>query len=374
MNVNSLPVPESEFRERLKKLQSKLVENGDQGAIVFYEYLEREGNVSYLTNHRSSFPNVMSHRGIGYGAFVVKTEGDGILVAPFGYEEDKVINVFDGITEPDLVKGLVKAVNELKLYSKKIGFAGLDIIPYEYFENLRKKLGVEKFNVYDRFLEKMRSIKSENEIKILTEAAEVADFALKAAMEEAEEGKSEKDVEIAARRAAYEKGADFVSRVRVSSGRKIVGLRWPMATQRKLSKGDIVYVDFIGFYKGYGFDVQRVKVIGEPDQEQKEFLNTALELQSWLISRLSPGKEIKLVKMSGRGFRYSPFLHGIGLEICEEPSCVIEGMTVKPEKGMVLCVEPTVASEKFGEIGLEDMILITEKGPIKLNKLNSVFW
>ncbi len=372
--MKDLPVPENEFRERLKKLQSKLSENGDQGAIVFYEYLEREGNVSYLTNNRSSFPNVMSHKGIGYGAFVLSTEGEGLLVAPFGYEEERVVNVSGGIIEPDLVGGLLKAVEELKLNGKNIGIAGTDILPYEYFESLKQKLGLNRFNSYDRFLEMMRSKKSENEIKVMRKAAEVADAGLKAAMDEANEGKSEKDVEIAARMAAYERGADFVSRVRVSSGKKIVGLRWPMATDRKLEKEDVVYVDFIGFYKGYGFDAQRVKVIGEPNDEQREFLNTALELQTWLINRLLPGKEVKLVKMSGRGFRYSPFLHGIGLEICEEPSCVIEGMSIRPEKGMILCVEPTVGNDKLGEIGFEDMVLITEKGPIKLNKLESVLW
>lgn len=372
--MKDLPVPESDFRERLKRVQEIMTKKGVEGLLVFYEYLEREGNVSYLTNNRSSFPNVMSHRGIGYGAYLVRNEGEGILISPFGYEEEKLVNVYEGFSEPDLIKGVVKAFEEMNLSGKKIAIAGTDILPYEYFEEIKRKLNITVFENFTGILEKMRSIKSENEITVLRKSAAVADAGLRAAMEEAKPGKTEKDVEIAARKAAYEEGADFVSRVRISSGKKVVGLRWPMVTERKIEEGDIVYVDFIGFYKGYGFDAQRIKVAGTASSDQKELLSTALELENWLAGRLSSGVELKFVRMSGRGFKFSPFLHGIGLEICEEPSCVMEGMRVKIEKNMVLCVEPTVGNEAFGELGLEDMYVITDKGAEKLNKLESVFW
>jgi Xaa-Pro aminopeptidase len=71
------------------------------------------------------------------------------------------------------------------------------------------------------------------------------------------------------------------------------------------------------------------------------------------------------------GFRISPFGHGIGLEIVENPY-LFPGVTGKVRKNMVFCVEPDVRwKDNFASI--ENEIVVTRSKPEVLTKL-PIFW
>ena len=91
--VQGLALSKAEFESRLHRTQQLMAEKELDGLIAFSSYGEREGHVCYLTNHRNSFPNVMSHMGLGHAALVLPAEGLGVLVSPFGYEADKVVGI-----------------------------------------------------------------------------------------------------------------------------------------------------------------------------------------------------------------------------------------------------------------------------------------
>ncbi|MDA8054476.1 MAG: Xaa-Pro peptidase family protein [Thermoplasmatales archaeon] len=370
---NKFWITKEEFEGRRKKVQDEMRKEGYDGLVIFSGYVEREGHVCYLTNHHSSFPNVMSHKGLGYSAYVLPSEGEGALVAPFGFEEDKVVNIGSAQTGMNIVEGLKSAISDTNLYGKRLGVIGSDIIPAEYYLNLTDHLG-KKLDRVDHIEENLRAIKSEAELRILRESALVSDAGLKAGMESVKEGKKELDIALAATNASIEAGADMIARVRISSGKHLISLRWPMATDREIKKGDFVYIDFIGFYKNYGFDVQRIKTVGEATSEQKAALTQAKEAEEWMIDLMKPGKTIKLIKASSRGFRIDPFMHGIGLEICETPSCMLEGSSFKVQEHMVLCVEPSAGNNEFGDLALEDMIEVTNQGAKVLNKYSRELW
>jgi Xaa-Pro aminopeptidase len=371
--VYNWKIPKEEFVQRMKLVQENIRTMNLDGLVIFSGYLEREGHVCYLTNHHSSFPNIMSHKGLGYSALVLPSEGPGILIAPFGYEDEKVVNIDYAKTGPNLMTEMKSVLEELNFKEKNIGIVGTDVIPAEYYLYLSNIMNKSLINA-DHILENLRSIKSENELKILEEAAEVSDEGLKAAMETSKPGKKENEIAIEATRAAMEAGADMVVRVRISSGKKIASLRWPMSSKRELQNGDFVYIDFIGFYENYGFDVQRIMVVGGPTPEQKKVLNKALDAENWIIEQLVPGKKIRLVKATSEGFNIDPFMHGIGLEICENPSCKMSGDSFLIEKNMVLCVEPSAGNKDFGDLALEDMVEVTSDGPKILNKYDRILW
>ncbi|MEM3191723.1 MAG: Xaa-Pro peptidase family protein [Conexivisphaerales archaeon] len=368
-----LSIPKEEFEGRRKKVQEEMRKGGYEGLIIFSGYVEREGHVCYLTNHHSSFPNVMSHKGLGYSAYVLPSEGEGVLVAPFGYEEDKVVGIDSAQTGVNLVEGLKSAISNTKLSGKKLGLIGLDVIPAEYYLNLTDYLG-KKPECVDYIEENLRAVKSEAELRILRESAKVADAGLQAAMEAVKEGKKEWEIATAASNASIQAGADMVARVRISSGKHLSSLRWPMASNREIQKGDFVYIDLIGFYKNYGFDVQRITTVGEATPEQRAALNQAKEAEDWIIDLMKPGRMVKLIKASSRGFKIDPFMHGIGLEICETPSCMLAGSSFKVQEHMVLCVEPSAGNTSFGDLALEDMIEVTSQGPRILNTYTRELW
>jgi Xaa-Pro aminopeptidase len=369
----ALTIPKEEFKAHLEKTQALLQAQGLEGLIAFSCYAEREGHVCYLTNHHLSFPNVMSHTGLGHAALVLPAEGQGILVSPFGYEQEKVVGIAGARTSSDLVTDLLLAVREQKLDRGKIGIAGSDVVPAEYYQKLVRSLPKATFQEANTLLESQRLIKSEAELALLREAARIADAGLLAGIEAAKEGAWGYEIELAARRAALEAGADFIPRVRVSSGKRLAELRWPQVEARRLKPGDLVFLDLIGWFGNYGFDNSRVTVVGKATAEQRDYLAHLVEATEWMIGVLKPGVPLEFVYTESRERVIVPFGHGIGLEICENPWITMaKKATLQPN--MVLCIEPSVDSPVFGSMAIEDTVVVTETGVEVLNQCPRVLW
>lgn len=357
--IGNSGLPKEVFCSRLEATQRMMAQKGLAGLIAVSSFQEREGHVAYLTNHHIAFPNGMSHTGLGYAAAVVPAEGKAALVAPLGYDAEKIAGVERVYDEPSWVKGVLAAIKEMKLEGQKIGIAGMDVLPVEYFAGLTLSMPKTAFDTADSVLESQRAVKDQREVELLRKAARVADAALQAGLTTACEGASQFEIENAARAAAMQSGADFVARIRVSSGESISTLRWPMVTGQSLERGDWVFLDVIGWREHYGFDASRVAVVGKPTEEQKEYLNHMVEATQWMIDELKPGREFRFTLTESRGRTIRPLAHGIGLEICENPWIVTDREFVLAP-GMVICVEPVVVSKKYGEMTIEEMVLVTD--------------
>jgi Xaa-Pro aminopeptidase len=368
-----LALPEREFLSRQEKTARLLQQKELDGLIAFSSYAEREGHVCYLTNHHNSFPNVLSHAGLGHSAFVLPAEGKGVLVSPLGYETTKVVGIDYGKSGWDLIAGVVSATKEKRLDEGRIGIVGSDVIPAEYYKALIKALPKTTFEDANDLLESQRITKSQAEIGLLRDAARMADIGLQAGLEAVREGVREREIELAIREAALNAGVDFIPRIRVSTGPKIASLQWPMVGDRALERGDLVYLDFIGWYGNYGFDNSRVAVVGKASAEQKDYLDHLVEATEWMLDLLRPGREWEFVYTESRGRSITPLAHGIGLEICEQP-WITMGKRFTLEPDMVLCVEPIVNSPRFGSMAIEETVVVTQTGVEVLNQCPRRFW
>lgn len=368
-----LALPQQEFLSRQEKTVRLLQQKDLDGLIAFSSYAEREGHVCYLTNHHNSFPNVLSHAGLGHSAFLLSAEDKGVLVSPLGYETAKVVGIDYGKSGWDLIADVVSAVKEEGLDEGRIGIVGSDVIPAEYYKTMIKALPKAIFEDANDLLESQRITKSQAEIGLLREAARIADIGLQAGIEAAQEGVREREIELAMREAALNAGVDFIPRIRVSTGAKITSLRWPMVGNRRLERGDLVYLDFIGWYGNYGFDNSRVTVVGEASVEQRDYLDHLVEATEWMLDLLRPDIEWEFVHTESRGRSIMPLAHGIGLEICEQPWIMVDKrFTLEPN--MVLCVEPIVNSTRFGSMAIEETVLVTQTGIEVLNQYPRRVW
>ena len=368
-----LPLSEVEFLQRIERTQRLMGERGLDGLIAFSGHAEREGHVCYLTNHRISFPSIMSHIGLGYAALVLPLRGKGTLVSPLGYETVKVVGIDQAKTGRQLVTELVAAIREKELDGKRLGVVGLDVIPVEYFECLGLYLPDVTFEPANDLLEAQRVIKSPAEIDLLRRAAGIADIGLAAGMRKVRHGVRRYEVEVAVRKAVLEAGADYVPRIRIASGTNIDTLCWPMSDATLLATGDLFFLDVIGFAANYGFDNSRAKTVGKPTPEQRDYLEHVAEATEWMIGELKPGRELTFVTTYSRDRRIQVLAHGIGLEIGENPWVTAHHpVTLSP--GMVLCVEPMVVSPEFGSMVIEDAVVITETAAEVLNRCRREMW
>jgi Xaa-Pro dipeptidase len=359
--IANAELPKEVFCSRLEATQRIMAQKGLAGLIAVSSFQERQGHVAYLTNHHIAFPNGMSHTGLGYAAALVPAEGKAALVAPLGYDAEKIAGIERIYSGPNWVKGVLAAIKDMKLESQKIGISGMDVLPVEYYSGLTQAMPKTAFETADSVVESQRVVKDHREIELLRNAARVADAALQAGLTMAGEGATPLEIETAVRAAAMRSGADLVAHVRVSTGESVSAYRWPMVARQPLERGDWIFLEVTGWRDYYGFDASRVALVGKPSEEQKEYLTHLVEATQWMIDELKPGREFRFTSTESRGRMIRPMAHGIGLEIFENPWLVVDREFVL-SPGMVLCVEPVVASKQFGEMAIKEMILITDTG------------
>jgi len=146
---------------------------------------------------------------------------------------------------------------------------------------------------------------------------------------------------------------------------------------RRLSKGDLVFVDIGCAVEGYHTDKTMVYMFGRPlPDEAIAAHHRCVEIEREMAAMLKPGavpSQIYAAVMAaldpaflrnfmGFGNRRAGFLgHGVGLQIDEMP-VLAEGFDEPLTEGMVLALEPKKGVPGVGLVGIEDTFAVTPQG------------
>jgi len=146
---------------------------------------------------------------------------------------------------------------------------------------------------------------------------------------------------------------------------------------RRLRRGDLVFVDIGCAVEGYHTDKTMVYMFGEPLPDEAIVAHhRCVEIQRELAAMLQPGavpSEIYATVMAhldpaflqnfmGFGDRRVNFLgHGVGLQLDELP-ILAEKFDEPLAAGMVLALEPKKGIPGVGLVGLEDTFVVTPQG------------
>ncbi|RJE48588.1 MULTISPECIES: Xaa-Pro peptidase family protein [unclassified Dehalobacter] len=147
--------------------------------------------------------------------------------------------------------------------------------------------------------------------------------------------------------------------------------------ERKLKKGDLVFVD-VGFgCNGYHSDKTQVYIFGaKPDADVVKAHRACMEIEQRLAAKLIPGaipSEIYQSVMStlsedfrrnfmGYGERQVKFLgHGVGLHVDELP-VITNGFLAELTENMVIALEPKKGLPNIGMVGVEDTYVVSAAG------------
>ena len=141
-------------------------------------------------------------------------------------------------------------------------------------------------------------------------------------------------------------------------------------TDRKLTKGDLLTMDFGCLYQGYCSDMTRTIAIGKVSEEQRKIYDVVKKAQETALAGIRPGMTgaqidklaRNVIKKGGYGEYFGHALgHSVGLEIHESPNfSPREETVIRP--GMVITVEPGIYVEGVGGVRIEDVVVITEDG------------
>ncbi|WP_297090728.1 Xaa-Pro dipeptidase PepQ [Thermococcus sp.] len=341
---------------RIKRLQEFIAEKELDAALI----TGRE-NLFYFTG---SSPVL--------GGYLVVTADDALFIVPeLEYEEARETSK----VPVDKFKTGSELYEKLKGFNPaRLGIEGKT--SFSTVQNLREKVGVEDFFVVDDVIKELRIIKTPEEIDVIKAACEIADMAMMAALEEISEGKREREIAAQMEYIMKMNGAEKPAFDTIIASGWRSALPHGVASDKRIEKGDLVVIDEGALYRHYHSDTTRTIVVGSPNEKQKDIYYAVLEAQRKGVEAARPGVTAKeldtivrdVIKEYGYGDHFIHSTgHGVGLQIHEWPRVSQQDDTeLKP--GMVITIEPGIYIPKFGGVRIEDTVLITENGAVRLTK------
>ncbi|OSX54026.1 M24 family metallopeptidase [Anoxybacillus ayderensis] len=342
--------------DKVQKLRAQFAEHGIDGFLITNEYNRR-----YMTNFT------------GTAGVVLISETDAVFITDFRYVEQatRQIEGYEIVQHTQtLIEEVAKQVERLGI--QKLGFEQ-DDLSYATFSSYEKAIKATLIPVSGA-VEKLRLIKCEAEIKILKEAAEIADAAFRHILDFIRPGVREIDVANELEFFMRKQGATSSSfDIIVASGVRSA-LPHGVATEKVIEKGELVTLDFGAYYKGYCSDITRTVAVGEVSDELKRIYDVVLQAQLRGVEHIRAGmtgREADTLTRDyisacgfGEYFGHSTG-HGLGMEVHEMPALSMRSDTVL-QPGMVVTVEPGIYIAGLGGVRIEDDIVITENGNERL--------
>lgn len=259
----------------------------------------------------------------------------------------------------------------------KAGLASTDSpIIYAEFDNLNvtKFQGLQtvfegRFENLTPFIQKMRVIKSADEIQKMIVAGDYADKAVNIGFDNISLDVTETDIiaqiEFGIKRLGYEMSFETM----VLTGNNAANPHG-IPGNNKIEKDALLLFDLGCMVNGYASDMTRTVAVGKPDDFKKEIYHLTLEAQQAALDMIKPGvtaSEIdaaarNVIEKAGYGEYFNHRLgHGIGMDVHEFPS-IMEGNDLVIEEGMCFSVEPGIyIPEKVG-VRIEDCGYVTKDG------------
>lgn len=344
--------------ERVKKLQQHLAAHAIDALLV----TKRE-NIRYLSGFTGS------------SGVLVISEQQAYFITDFRYTEQANDQVH-GYEIVELKTSLIQSVSDVveKDGIKRLGVEqdAMTLGQYRAYEKEVQTTLVETSGI----VEKLRLIKDEAEIKIMKEAAAIADAAFTHIQTFIRPGRTEREVANELEMFMRSKGADSSSFDMIVASGVRSALPHGVASDKVIESGELVTLDFGAYYQGYCSDITRTLAVGPISDELRRIYDTVLEAQLAGVAGTKAGitgieadaLTRDVIKQAGYGeyFGHSTG-HGLGMEVHEAPGLSFRSETIL-EPGMVVTIEPGIYIAGVGGCRIEDDVVITEDGCVRLTQ------
>lgn len=227
-------------------------------------------------------------------------------------------------------------------------------------------------------MDPLRLVKDEEELRLISEAARIADVGMQCASRVLQVGMTENEagaeIEYAMRKAG---GHGTATPVYVNSGARSGWLHGTV-TDKKVDTGDFVVIDLVPRFNGYCANLCRSFVMGSASEEQIKMYNAYRDAQHAAVTTMKTGIKMKQVDEAAKKifedagfgqFYIYGISHSIGLMFEETPMPTIHPAHINHElvSGMVLTAGHSVLSiPGKGGVRIEDTYTLTADGAVPL--------
>ncbi len=335
---------------------------------------------------------IQAHFPAGVDAFITSNEKTCLYLSEFLFSDGMIFVTKDDATvftdfryleaaEQEVVGCKISVGSRFEEMKKIVEEKGIRAIGYEddllfvaELERFKKELPCE-FVPMGGVVRELAEYKDETEMALVRAAQQITDDAFAAVLPLLRPDMKETDVAAELEYQMKKRGASGPSfetiAVSGTNSARPHGVPRPVV----LEKGFLT-MDFGCYYKGYASDMTRTVVIGKADDEMKKVYNTVLKAQLAAIDAVHEGilgadlDKVARDIIYGAGYEgcFGHGLgHGVGIYIHENPRVSAAGK--KPlTKGHIFTIEPGIYLKgKYG-VRIEDMVQMTENGPLDITK------
>jgi Xaa-Pro aminopeptidase len=225
-------------------------------------------------------------------------------------------------------------------------------------------------------VERLRMVKSPEEVSAIREAATLAQEALAEVLPSVRVGQSEREIGAGLEGALRRRGSEWHPFPTIVASGPRSALPHARTSGRPVGRGEWLLVDFGAQVDGYCADLTRTVVVGgRADERQRTVHELVRTAQSRAIEHVRAGmtgrdadalaREVIAARGFGDAFGHS-LGHGIGLEVHEAPRLAPTADAVLPPHAVVT-VEPGVYLPGWGGVRLEDDVYLGPEGPERLS-------
>ncbi len=378
--------PTIEIRHRIEKLQSLLLSNGIDGAIII-----QNSDLFYFSGT------------IQQSQLYIPAEGDPLLMVRKSLERARSESAIQNIVSFSTPRQVPELLRTMGLTAPKTLGLELDVIPAQTYLNFQSLFEKSRIIDISHFIRQIRAIKSDHEIQILREAALKSDQVAGYVKGIIREGLTEIELAGLVEAHARKLGHQGIVRMRLWGSELFYGhlmcgasaavpsyLASPTGgtgVSTAVAQGpgfgrirthEPILVDYVFAYQGYLSDHTRIFSIGELPDDLTRAHDAMLSIQAAIIREAKPGTAtgwiyemaVELAREMGYSENFMGagadqrirFVgHGVGLELDEYPF-LAAGQKMLLQEGMVIALEPKLIFPERGVVGIENTHLVTPSG------------
>jgi len=260
-----------------------------------------------------------------------------------------------------------------------------------FIADTRRKYPLHNFRRLAPLLHRLRSVKSEDEIRLLRQACAISRRGFERVLGFTRPGAGEWEIEAEFAHEFIRSRARFAYMPIIASGVNACCLHY-ISNDNVCRKGELLLLDVAASYANYNADLTRtIPVSGRFTRRQKQVYNSVLNVLRQSIAGLTPGKKIKVWQKEAEQLMEKELvdlgllttreikqqdpdhpalkkylMHGVGHPLGLDVHDV--GITTDPiQAGWVMTVEPGIYLREEGfAVRLENDVLVTDSAPVDL--------
>jgi Xaa-Pro aminopeptidase len=351
-------VPPDRRVERQDTLRALLVQEGIDGLLVTHL-----PNIRYLTGFTGS-------------AALLLLRGDAtVLITDFRYAVQAPAEAGSAaiveIDQKSVWERLGRVLGSHSLSTLGIEAHALTVRDADRVSGLSRSRVVPTSDLVER----LRAVKSPEEVAAIRDAASLAQSALTEVLPRVRVGQSEREIGAILEEALRRWGSEWHPFPTIVASGPRSALPHARTSARTVGRGEWLLLDFGAQVDGYCADLTRTMVVGRADERQRTIHELVRTAQGRALEHLRAGmtgregdalaRDVIAARGFGEAFGHS-LGHGLGLEVHEAPRIAPTTETPLPAHAVVT-VEPGIYLPGWGGVRLEDDVYLGPDGPERLS-------